>query len=59
MLRARRRAAETTGPRFEAFGLAEFCERYPGLQPAQWVDYLALKGDAVDNVPGVKVGPDD
>ena len=29
-----------------------------GVAPAQIVDYLALTGDAVDNVPGVeKVGP--
>lgn len=55
LLRARRRTAESSGSRYEAFGLAEFCDSYPGLQPAQWVDYLALKGDAVDNVPGVRV----
>jgi DNA polymerase-1 len=29
-----------------------------GVSPAQFVDYLSLTGDAVDNVPGVdKVGP--
>ena len=29
-----------------------------GVQPAQIIDYLALMGDAVDNIPGVpKVGP--
>ncbi len=29
-----------------------------GVEPARFVDYLALVGDAVDNVPGVdKVGP--
>lgn len=55
LLRARRRAAETPGARYQAFGLAEFREHFPGLQPTQWVDYLALRGDAVDNVPGVRV----
>jgi DNA polymerase I len=40
----------------EAFDLetAEtFRERYEGLEPAQFVDVLALMGDASDNVPGV------
>jgi DNA polymerase-1 len=37
----------------EAAVLAKF-----GVEPARIVDYLALTGDAVDNVPGVeKVGP--
>ena len=31
-----------------------------GVPPERIVDYLALMGDAVDNVPGVeKVGPED
>ena len=36
----------------------EGVQRKFGVAPAQIVDYLALTGDAVDNVPGVdKVGP--
>jgi DNA polymerase-1 len=36
----------------------EGVQRKFGVTPAQIVDYLALTGDAVDNVPGVdKVGP--
>lgn len=40
----------------EAFDLETadtFRERYEGLEPAQFVDVLALMGDASDNVPGV------
>jgi DNA polymerase I len=37
---------------------AEGVRRKFGVAPGQFVDYLALVGDAVDNVPGVpKVGP--
>lgn len=34
-------------------GPDEVLERY-GVTPAQWPDFCALKGDAADNVPGVK-----
>jgi DNA polymerase-1 len=34
-------------------GPAEVLERY-GVTPAQWPDFCALKGDASDNIPGVK-----
>jgi DNA polymerase-1 len=34
-------------------GPAEVLDRY-GVTPAQWPDFCALKGDAADNVPGVK-----
>lgn len=36
---------------------AWFIERH-GVAPAQWLDYQALVGDAVDNIPGVAgIGP--
>lgn len=63
LLRARRRTAQqqqatsSSGPRYKAYSDVDFMQQYPGLTPAQWVDYLALKGDAVDNVPGVRVRP--
>jgi DNA polymerase I len=40
----------------EAFDLeteATFREKYDGLEPARFVDVLALMGDSSDNVPGV------
>lgn len=41
----------------ERFSYAELHEKYQ-LRPEQFVDYLALTGDAVDNIPGVKgLGP--
>jgi 5'-3' exonuclease len=37
---------------------ADFAEEWGGLSPAQFIDLLALAGDASDNVPGVPgVGP--
>ncbi|MDR2377526.1 MAG: hypothetical protein LBD54_02110, partial [Puniceicoccales bacterium] len=37
---------------------AEAIRRHWGIRPAQMVDYLALVGDASDNIPGVSgVGP--
>ncbi len=36
----------------EEFGLEEFRKRY-GLDPRQWIDYKALRGDSSDNIPGV------
>ena len=35
------------------YGPAEVEERY-GVTPAQFVDFLGLKGDTADNIPGVK-----
>ncbi len=58
LLRARRRTATqptVEGPRYQAYSDLDFMKQYPGLVPSQWVDYLALKGDVVDNVPGVRV----
>jgi len=33
-------------------GEAEVRERY-GVEPARWVDIVALMGDAIDNIPGI------
>ncbi len=41
------------GETFEKETPETFRERFDGLDPAQFVDLLALEGDAVDNVPGV------
>ncbi|MBR1711815.1 MAG: DNA polymerase I [Alloprevotella sp.] len=37
---------------WEVMGPAEVCEKYGFSEPAQMVDYLALMGDAADNIPG-------
>lgn len=36
------------------YDLAAVVERYKGLQPSQLADLRGLKGDASDNIPGVK-----
>lgn len=33
---------------------AQVAEKYQGLKPIQLIDYRALRGDATDNIPGVK-----
>jgi DNA polymerase-1 len=38
----------------KVYDLAQVSERYKGLQPAQLADLRGLKGDASDNIPGVK-----
>ena len=37
----------------EILGVAEVCQHWGLSSPAQMVDYLALLGDASDNIPGV------
>lgn len=37
---------------FERLGPPEVCEKYEIARPSQMIDYLALLGDAADNVPG-------
>ena len=45
------------GESYDPITPATFKARY-GLDPGQYIDYLALTGDAVDNVPGVPgIGP--
>ena len=41
------------GQETKAFDRAAFCEKYPGIEPEQFVDLKALMGDASDNIPGV------
>jgi DNA polymerase-1 len=36
------------------YGMQEVHERYKGLEPAQLADLRGLKGDASDNIPGVR-----
>lgn len=42
------------GADVEILGPAEVCARWGIERPAQVIDILALMGDAVDNIPGVK-----
>lgn len=51
----RKRGVATTVPipDFVPFTEADFSDATGGLQPSQFVDYLALVGDVVDCIPGV------
>lgn len=40
------------GADFEVLGVKEICEAYEFDTPLQVIDYLALMGDKVDNIPG-------
>lgn len=40
------------GAEFEVLGVKEICEGYGFETPLQVIDYLALMGDKVDNIPG-------
>ena len=40
------------GAEFEVLGVKEICETYGFDTPLQVIDYLALMGDKVDNIPG-------
>lgn len=41
-----------------SFGMEEFAEKYGDLKPPQFVDIIALMGDASDNIPGIEgIGP--
>lgn len=41
------------GQETKALDRAAFREKYPGIEPEQFVDLKALMGDASDNIPGV------
>ena len=41
------------GQETKAYDRAAFREKYPGIEPEQFVDLKALMGDASDNIPGV------
>ncbi len=43
-----------SGGEVEILGVKEVCERWGIERPEQVIDILALMGDAVDNIPGVK-----
>ncbi len=43
-----------SGAEVEILGVKEICERWGIERPEQVIDILALMGDAVDNIPGVK-----
>ncbi len=43
-----------SGAEVEILGVKEVCERWGIERPEQVIDILALMGDAVDNIPGVK-----
>ncbi len=40
------------GADFEVLGVKDICEMYDFESPLQVIDYLALMGDKVDNIPG-------
>jgi len=42
------------GAEVEILGVPEICQRWGIERPEQVIDILALMGDAVDNIPGVK-----
>ena len=42
------------GAEFEILGVAEVLEKYEIHDPKQVIDYLAMMGDAVDNIPGLE-----
>lgn len=47
------KALRSLGGAPELWGLRQVVERY-SIQPSQMADYLALCGDGVDNIPGLK-----
>jgi DNA polymerase-1 len=42
------------GPEFEILGVEEVNAKYEIEDPKQVIDYLAMMGDAVDNIPGLE-----
>lgn len=48
-----RAARDKTRPYWTPFTDRDFEEKFPGIHPHQWVDVVALKGDASDNIKGV------
>jgi 5'-3' exonuclease len=35
-----------------SFGMEDFAKKFGNLEPAQFVDIIALAGDKSDNIPG-------
>ncbi|XP_020276831.1 uncharacterized protein LOC109851203 isoform X2 [Asparagus officinalis] len=44
----------TRGSGMASFGLEDFAKKFGELRPTQFVDFIALAGDHVDNIPGVE-----
>lgn len=44
----------TRGAGMVSFGLEDYAKKFGTLQPSQFVDFMALAGDQVDNIPGVE-----
>lgn len=38
--------------RMASFGMEDFAKKFGNLEPAQFVDIIALAGDKSDNIPG-------
>lgn len=41
------------GNKAEIWGVKEVCEKFEIEDPKQVIDYLGMRGDAVDNIPGI------
>lgn len=41
------------GNQAEVWGVKEVCEKFEIENPLQVIDYLGMRGDAVDNIPGI------
>src|SRR5690606_16160995 len=41
------------GNKAEIWGIKEVCEKFEISDPLQVIDYLGMRGDAVDNIPGI------
>jgi DNA polymerase-1 len=41
------------GSKAEIWGIKEVCEKFEIEDPKQVIDYLGMRGDAVDNIPGI------
>ena len=41
------------GNKAEIWGVKEVCEKFEIEEPRQVIDYLGMRGDAVDNIPGI------
>jgi len=41
------------GNKAEVWGVKEVCEKFEIEDPKQVIDYLGMRGDAVDNIPGI------
>lgn len=46
--------AGTAGGGYDHFSMADFATKHGGLPPSAFPDLMALVGDAVDDIPGVR-----